>query len=136
MSPRTVSRATGRTPAGRAWCSACGPSTSPTSTRPPRRTIAGGGWRLARGPEVGFAPQVHFERASLDPAAAALRQLRRLRLLGDPQQPAVEFPRLGLPARRHRQLHVLDRLDAHTVRYTQISPLGDFANTWRRLRWR
>src|SRR4051812_22362877 len=65
--------------------------------------------RLSRGAKVGLDAQMNLESTALEPDSAALRQMRRFRDFRNAQHFLVEIPRCGLPARRHRKLHVFDR---------------------------
>src|SRR5262245_45884975 len=71
------------------------------------------GVRLARRPEVGIDPEVNLECPGLEPHAAAAREVRGLRDLGDAQEPRIESTGGLLLAGRHRKLNVVDRLDVH-----------------------
>src|SRR5271155_3810833 len=81
--------------------------------------------RLARGEEFLFDAEMHFERAALEPASAAPRQMRRLGMLPDSQDTRIEGACFSLAPGGHRKLHVIDRSDLHRrgVRFTmRFSP--------------
>lgn len=69
-----------------------------------------GGMRLARGTEARFDAEVHSQRARFEPATAAFGQSLGFRHFWDAKHPGVERPRLRLAFRRHRKLHVIDRI--------------------------
>ena len=68
---------------------------------------------LAGRAELILDPEVHPQLAALEPAAPAEGEMGRLGHLGMPRSPAVEGDGVGLPARRHGQLDMVDGLDAH-----------------------
>src|SRR5208337_5425778 len=51
--------------------------------------------RFARGDEFFFDAQMHFQRAALEPASAAPRQMRRLGMLPDAEDARIECARFG-----------------------------------------
>jgi hypothetical protein len=63
---------------------------------------------LTRGPEVRFHAQVDLQVSALEPAAAALRQVRRLGHLLNSQYVRVESAGESFAAGRHGQLHMID----------------------------
>ena len=68
---------------------------------------------LARGREVLRHADVQLLRAGREPDPAAALQVVGLRQLREPQQLAVEAPRLALAPRRRGDLHVVETVDAH-----------------------
>ena len=70
---------------------------------------------LAGGPEVGLHAEVHLHRRRLEPATAPAGQVRRLGPFRQAEQVAVEGTSLVLAARRHGELHVVDRDEWHVV---------------------
>src|SRR5487761_1782454 len=73
--------------------------------------------RFVRGCEIFFNAEMNFERAPLEPAAAARGQMSRLGLFGNSEQAGIEGARLGLASRRHRQLHMVDCADLHKRKF-------------------
>ena len=78
--------------------------------------------RLVRGSEVALDAEVDLHVRALEPAAAALGEVRRLRHFGEPEHAGVEAPRRGLAPGRHRELDVIDRQDAHAQKSTRPAP--------------
>ena len=82
--------------------------------------------RLPRGRERLLDADVQLLRTRAEPAAAARRKHDRLRNLLEPEQPAVEHPRLVLAAGGRRDLNVVDAGDRHcqgsTIAGMQAAP--------------
>src|SRR5690349_9835530 len=78
---------------------------------------------FARGTEIRLHTKMHFERSTLEPAAAALRELGWFLLFRNAQQVAVKSARLVFAMRRHRKLYVLDGRYRHTLTPTRCDRL-------------
>src|SRR6185369_14325215 len=76
-----------------------------------------GGMRLPRRAKVRLHAEVDLHRAALEPGAAALGQLRRLRDLGDTEEPRVERASLVLPSGGHGELDMIDSDNGHAGGY-------------------
>jgi hypothetical protein len=65
--------------------------------------------------ELGIDAEVNLEGAALEPRSAPARERGWLRDLGYPEEPRIELAGRFLPARRHRELDVVDADDLHVV---------------------
>ena len=68
---------------------------------------------FARRNEFLLDSEMNLERATLEPASAALRQMGWLGLLSNSQQAGIKGARVIFPSRRHRQLHVIEGDNFH-----------------------
>jgi hypothetical protein len=69
--------------------------------------------------ELGFDAEMDLYVPVLEPRAAALRELGRLRDFRYAERARVKLARDFFLAGRHRQLHVIDARDAHIRRTPQ-----------------
>src|SRR3974390_1283530 len=65
--------------------------------------------RLSRRTKIRFHSQMNLYRPALEPASAALGQLRRLHNFPHPQQRPIKRSSSFLAARRHGELYMIDR---------------------------
>jgi len=62
-----------------------------------------------RGSKVIFDPEMHLRGSGGKPCAAAYREMRRFGELHEAEDVRVKRSRIGFPAARHCQLHVMNR---------------------------
>src|SRR5262245_29470302 len=89
--------------------------------------------RLARRGEVRRDADMQLLRAAREPGAATARERLGLRHLVEPQQLAVEAPRLRLATRRRGHLDVIQTVDRHAANRDIATARADSATSSKQL---
>ena len=81
-----------------------------------------GRMRLPGGPELRFHTEMDLHRIVLEPHAASLRELGRLRSLGNLEEAEVEAAGLVFMSRRHCELNMVDPYRSSSLATLLTSP--------------